>query len=77
MKMQMSLLDPTLSLSELLKLAGDAHLQLVELSQSDLSELTALLKERGRQELDYGEELAVDNARLVKRVNGAVGIYYS
>lgn len=75
--MQMTLIDPKLSTLELLKLAAENHQKKIELSESERQLLTALLKERGSEELDYGQELEVDNVRLVKRVNGAVGIYYS
>jgi hypothetical protein len=75
--MQMTLVDPKLSTTELLKLAGDARQKRLELSEAERAELTNLLKERGKDELDYGQEMEVDNVRLVKRVNGAVGIYYS
>lgn len=75
--MQMTLIDPKLSTLELLKLAAENHQKKIELSEADRQSLTALLKERGAEELEYGQELEVDNVRLVRRVNGAVGIYYS
>lgn len=75
--MQMTLVDPRLSTTELLKLAADNHQKKVELSDDERQELTALLKERAAEELDYGQEIEVDKVRLVRRVNGAVGIYYS
>ena len=74
---QMTLIDPRLPTAELLKLAAQNHRKAIILDESDRQILTALLKERGQDELDYGQELEVDNVRLVKRVNGAVGIYYS
>ena len=75
--MQMSVVDPKLTTLELLKLAADNHKKVIELSEADRQLLTALLKERGAEELEYGQELEVENVRLVRRVNGAVGIYYS
>jgi hypothetical protein len=75
--MQMTLVDPKLSTTELLKLAAENHQKKIELSEADKQFLTTLLKERGADELDYGQEMEVDHVRLVKRVNGAVGIYYS
>lgn len=75
--MQMSVVDPKLSTLELLKLAADNHKKVIELSETDRQLLIALLKERGAEELEYGQELEVENVRLVRRVNGAVGIYYS
>lgn len=75
--MQMTLIDPKLSTMELLKLAAENHQKKIELTETDRQLLVALLKERGAEELEYGQEIEVDNVRLVKRVNGAVGIYYS
>jgi hypothetical protein len=75
--MQMTVIDPKLSTLELLKLAAENHQKKIELSEPDRQTLTALLKERGADELEYGQELEVENVRLVRRVNGAVGIYYS
>lgn len=74
--MQMVLIDPKLSTIELLKLAAENH-QHKTLSDADKLLLTTILKERGADELEYGQEVEVNNVRLVKRVNGAVGIYYS
>jgi hypothetical protein len=75
--MQMAVVDPKLSTTELLKLAAESHQKKVQLSDDERQELTALLKERALEELDYGQEMEVENVRLVRRVNGAVGIYYS
>lgn len=75
--MQMTLVDPKLSTLELLKLAAENHQKKIELPETDRQLLVALLKQRGADELEYGQELEVDNVRLVRRVNGAVGIYYS
>jgi hypothetical protein len=75
--MQMVLIDPKLSTMELLKLAAENHQKKITLEESERQILTSILKERGQEELEYGQEVEVDNVRLVKRVNGAVGIYYS
>lgn len=75
--MQMTLIDPKLSTMDLLRIAAENHQKKIELSETDRQLLVALLKERGAEELEYGQELEVENVRLVKRVNGAVGIYYS
>jgi len=72
----MSKINPNLSTVELMKLAVDDHLKTNELAQIEREELLALLKERGRQELEYGEELEIDGVRLIRRVTGAVGIYF-
>jgi len=70
-------IDPELSTPELMKLAEDDHLKKIELTQADRDKLFDLLKERGRQELEYGEELEIDSVRLIRRVTGAVGIYFN
>ncbi len=74
---QMLLVDPKLSTLDLLKLAADNHQKRVTLSDTEKALLTSILKERGSDELEYGQEIEANNVRLVKRVNGAVGIYYS
>jgi len=73
----MSLVDPKLTTTELLKLAADHHQKKVELTEEERRLLIAMLKERGQDELDYGQEMEVNSVRLVKRVNGAVGVYFS
>ena len=73
----MTVIDPTLSTLELLKLAAENHQKKIELSEAERQSLVALLKERGAEELEYGQEIEVDNVRLVRRVNGAVGVYFS
>jgi hypothetical protein len=72
----MSKINPELSTVELMKIAADDHLKTTELSLTERDELLALLKDRGRQELEYGEELKIDAVRLIRRVTGAVGIYF-
>jgi hypothetical protein len=69
-------IDPTLPTSELMKLAADHHQKRVELSAPQKDLLINLLKERGRNELEYGEELEVETVRLIRRVTGAVGVYF-
>ncbi len=72
----MQKINPELSTVELMKIAGDDHLKTIELTQAERDQLFDLLKERGRQELEYGEELKIDAIRLIRRVTGAVGIYF-
>jgi hypothetical protein len=72
----MKKIDPELSTVELMKIAADDHQKRIELTQSEKDQLYTLLKERGRQELEYGEELEIDAVRLIRRVTGAVGIYF-
>lgn len=70
-------IDPKLSTRELMKLAGDHHKKRIELTDAERDLLITILKERGRTELEYGEELEVEEVRLVHRVTGAVSIYFN
>jgi len=70
-------IDPKLSTRDLMKLAAAHHKKQIELSESERDLLIAMLKERGRAELEYGEELEIDDVRLVHRVTGTVSIYFN
>jgi hypothetical protein len=70
-------INTALSTTELMKLAADHHLKRVELSDAEKSLLINTLKERGANELEYGEELEIENVRLIRRVTGAVGVYFT
>lgn len=70
-------IDPKLNTRELMKLAGDHHKKRIELTDAERDLLITILKERGRTELEYGEELEVEEVRLVHRVTGAVSIYFN
>jgi len=72
----MSLFSPDMSARQLLKVANDHHSGVAPLSEEERLELIELLKEKGRDELEYGEELLVDKVRLVRRVTGAVSIFF-
>lgn len=69
--------DAKMSTSELMKIAADNHNKRIELSEQERKSLIDLLKLRGQEELDYGEELEIDSVRLLRRVTGAVGVYFS
>jgi hypothetical protein len=69
-------IDPELQTVELMKIAADDHQKKIELTQAERDQLFSLLKERGRQELEYGEELEIEAIKLIRRVTGAVGIYF-
>lgn len=69
--------DAKMSTLDLMKVAADHHHKRAELSEADKKALVDLLKQRGQQELEYGEELEVDSVRLLRRVTGAVGVYFS
>lgn len=65
-----------MSIYELLKVAADHHKQIVVLSDEEKQGLIALLKKRGEEELEYGQEIEHEGVRLVKRVTGALGVYF-
>jgi hypothetical protein len=73
----MSLVSAELSTTELMKLAADNHHKRVELSADDRAELIALLKKRAAEELDFGQELEHETVRIIRRVTGAVGVYFN
>jgi hypothetical protein len=70
-------IDPNLSTTELLKMAADHHQKRAELTPAEKELLIKILKERGQNELEYGEELEIENVRLIRRVTGAVGVYFT
>ncbi|HEY9679530.1 MAG TPA: hypothetical protein V6C76_16090 [Drouetiella sp.] len=70
-------IDPQLSIMDLLKMAADNHHKRIELADEEKRELIALLKKRAMDELEYGQELEQENVRLIRRVTGAVGVYFT
>ncbi len=68
--------DPDMTTMQLLKLAADSHHQRVALEDIERQFLVDLLRRRGLEELQYGEEVCHQNVRLIKRVTGAVGVYF-
>ncbi len=66
-----------LSTLDLLKMAADNHHQRITLTAEERADLIALLKKRAQDELEYGQELEHDTVRLIRRVTGAVGLYFS
>lgn len=73
----MSVVGQSMNTSELMRLAADFHHKRIELSDVEKKALIDLLKQRGQSELEYGEEMEVDSVRLLRRVTGAVGVYFS
>lgn len=65
-----------MSTMDLLKLANDYHLGLLELSGEEKSQLLDLLRLKGAEDLDYGQEVEHEKVRLVRRVTGAVSIFF-
>ena len=52
----MTSISPQSTLPELLKIANDNHLGLINLPDEEKATLIACIKERGQLELEYGEE---------------------
>jgi hypothetical protein len=73
----MSEVNPSASIQELLRLLADNHQKKIQLSDEDKQLAVDIVKRRALDELEYGEEIEVDKVRLIKRVTGAVGIYFS
>ncbi len=73
----MSVVNTDMTIKELLQLVADNHHGKIILTEEDKDLAIGLLKTRGMQELDYGQELKVDKVRLIKRVTGAIGLYFS
>lgn len=73
----MAEIHPDLKTDELMKMAADNHHKRIELSEVERKQVIDLLKKRGAEELEYGQEIEFDDVRLVRRVTGAVGVYFS
>ena len=69
-------INGSLSTPQLLKIANDHHTGLVTLSEIEKGLLLEFLREKGRDELELGEEMCHDKVRLVRRVTGAVSIFF-
>jgi len=74
---EMSGVDPNLTLQQLLNLLADHHHGRAPLKDEDKTLAVGMLKKRAEEELDFGEELVHDSIRLIKRVTGAVGVYFN
>jgi hypothetical protein len=48
-----------------------------EMTATERALIIELLKERGREELDFGQELCFSGVKLVKRVTGTVSIFFN
>ncbi len=69
-------ISPDLTIQEMLKLASDHKDGSVPMPEEECIALIALIKEKAADQLDYGEEMIVGNARIVKRVTGAVSVFF-
>ncbi|HEY9871560.1 MAG TPA: hypothetical protein V6D08_20555 [Candidatus Obscuribacterales bacterium] len=68
--------DTKMTTAQLMQLAADHSNSRVTLSDDEKELLVLLLKQRGAEELDYGQEIECENVRLIKRVTGAIGLYF-
>lgn len=69
-------ISPDLTIQELLQIASDHKDGSKPMPEEDCAELIAMIKTRACDELDYGEEMIVGTARIVKRVTGAVSVFF-
>jgi hypothetical protein len=74
--MEKVVLTSRLTAAQLLKIANDNHLGLIQLSENEKGLLLEFLREKGRDELELGQELEHEKVRLVRRVTGAVSIFF-
>lgn len=72
----MSKVTEEMTTAQLMRLAADYNAQRVELSDDERFELVGLLKKRAAEELDYGQEIECETVRVVRRVTGAVGVFF-
>ncbi len=72
----MDVISPHLSTPDLMRIAAESKSGSVKLSDIEQQLLLEMLKERGREELDFGQELVVDSVKIVRRVTGNVSIFF-
>ncbi len=72
----MTAFSPDMSARQLLKVANDHHTGVLALTDGERCDLIELLKEKARDELEFGEEVLFEKVRLVRRVTGAVSIFF-
>ncbi len=72
----MTALSTDMTTAQLMRIAADHHQGIIKLSDLDKSLLLELLREKGREELDYGQEIELETVRLVKRVTGSVSVFF-
>jgi hypothetical protein len=72
----MSQIDTQMTTAQLMQLAADHSNSRVSLTDEEKELLVLLLKQRGAEELEYGQEIECENVRLIKRVTGAIGLYF-
>ena len=71
------MLNPESTTAELMRVAADHGQKRITLSDDEKALLISLLKKRAQEELEYGQEIECETVRVVRRVTGAVGIYFN
>lgn len=67
-----------LSLSELMRLAAQFHMGLMNMKTSgaDMNAVVKLIKERASSELDEGDGMKCETVRVERRLDGAILIFF-
>ncbi|MBX9692199.1 MAG: hypothetical protein K2Z81_07445 [Cyanobacteria bacterium] len=73
----MTSIESTMSIKELLTIVSDHQEEKIAMTDADRQLAIDLLKSKAADELEYGEEVKVGKVRLVKRVTGAIGLYFT
>lgn len=60
-----------------MQIAADFSQKRIELTDEEKQLLISLLKKRAQEELDFGQEIECENVRVIRRVTGAVGVYFN
>ncbi|MBX9938268.1 MAG: hypothetical protein K2Y32_03400 [Candidatus Obscuribacterales bacterium] len=72
----MTEISANMSAMELLQVANEFHTGRLTLTQEEKDRLLDLLRLKGAEELEYGQEVEHEKVRLVRRVTGAVSIFF-
>ncbi|MBL0187584.1 MAG: hypothetical protein IPP97_17780 [Candidatus Obscuribacter sp.] len=72
----MPTISSSMTVHDLLKLANDFHTGVLVLSEDEKKQMLDLLRLKGAEELEYGEEVEHEKVKLVRRVTGAVSIFF-
>jgi len=72
----MSIIKEEMTTAELLRIAADYSQERIVLSDEERQHLVAALKKHAEEELEYGQEIECETVRVVRRVTGAVGVYF-
>ena len=73
----MTAIDSASSIKDLLQILADDHTKKAILPDDVKQAAIDLIKAKAFEELEYGQEIKAGKVRIVKRVTGAVGLYFS